>query len=51
MSVNLTSLSPNARHWVEGSLSIDKPSPNRILNSQEGKIDVRGKIISTKMEY
>ena len=43
MTANLTSLSPNARRWLENSLSTNNPAPNRILNSQEGEIDVRGK--------
>jgi len=36
-------LSPNARRWLDACLPVEAPTPERILNTQEGQIDVRGK--------
>ena len=44
--MNVNHLSSHARRWLTGSLSMNNPVPNRILNSQEGEIDVRGKWMS-----
>ena len=43
MTINRTSLPPIVRRWLERAVLINSPVPNRILNSQEGEMDIRGK--------
>jgi hypothetical protein len=43
MTLDRTVLPPNVRRWLDRSCPADAPLPNRILNTQEGEMDVRGK--------
>ncbi len=43
MTINRSSLPPNARRWLDRVLPTDDPLPNRILNIQEGEMNPRGK--------
>jgi hypothetical protein len=43
LTKKLTDFPPNARRWLERTQAANEPVPNRILNSQEGEMDFRGK--------
>jgi hypothetical protein len=43
MPINRSSLPPNVRRWLDRSLPADAPLPHRILNTQAGEMDIRGK--------
>jgi hypothetical protein len=43
MTIDRSSLPPNVRRWLDRSLPADAPIPDRILNEQEGEMDIRGK--------
>jgi hypothetical protein len=42
MTVDRSTLPPNARRWLDRSFPSDIPVPKRIINSQEGEINSRG---------
>ena len=43
MTINRSSLPSNVRRWLDRSFPTNAPIPNRILNTQEGEMDIRGK--------
>jgi hypothetical protein len=43
MTVERASLPANVRRWLDRSLPADAPLPDRIVNTQEGEMDIRGK--------
>ena len=43
MSVDRSSLPPNARRWIDRCVPVQAQIPTQILNTQEGEIDVRGR--------
>lgn len=43
MTINRSSLPSNVRRWLDRSFPTNAPVPNRILNTQEGEMDIRGK--------
>ncbi len=42
MAIDRSSLPPNARRWLDRALPPDAPVPQRVLNTQEGEMDIRG---------
>lgn len=43
MTIDRSSLPPNVRRWLDRSIPTDAPVPNRILNTQEGEMDIQGR--------
>ncbi|MCK4976314.1 MAG: hypothetical protein KAS36_05250 [Anaerolineales bacterium] len=43
MNTDRTTLAANVRRWLDRSLLPNAPVPKRILNTQEGEMDIRGK--------
>ena len=43
MSIDRSTLPPNVRRWIDRCVPLRAAIPDRILNTQEGEIDVRGK--------
>jgi hypothetical protein len=43
MNIDRSSLPPNVRRWLDHALPSDIPANNKISNSQEGEMDVRGR--------
>jgi hypothetical protein len=43
MSVDRSTLPPNVRRWLDRCVPVHAPVPERVINAQEGEIDVRGK--------
>jgi hypothetical protein len=43
MSVDRSTLPSNVRRWLDRCVPVHAPVPERVLNSQEGEIEVRGK--------
>ncbi len=43
MSIDRSALPPNVRRWIDRCLPVQAPVPSRILNTQEGEINVRDK--------
>ena len=43
MSIDRSALPPNVRRWIDRCLPDQAPVPNRVLNTQEGEINVRGR--------
>ena len=48
MSIDRSTLPPNARRWMDRCVPDQAPIPNQIVNAQEGEIDVRGKWMGFK---
>ena len=43
MSIDSSTLPPNVQRWINRCVPVQAPVPDRVLNTQEGEIDVRGK--------
>ncbi len=43
MSIDSPTLPPNVRRWINRCVPVQAPVPERVLNTQEGEIEVRGK--------
>jgi hypothetical protein len=43
MTINRSSLPPNVRRWLDRALLNDAPPPRRVLNTQKGEMNLRGK--------
>lgn len=43
MSIDRSTLPSNVRRWIDRCVPVEAPAPDRVLNTQEGELDVRGK--------
>jgi hypothetical protein len=43
MTIESSVLPPNVRRWLDRAVPAGAPVPNRILNAQEGEMDIRGR--------
>jgi hypothetical protein len=43
MTVDRSTLPSNVRRWLDRSVPVDAQIPNRILNTQAGEMDIRGR--------
>jgi hypothetical protein len=50
MPIDRTTLPPNVRRWLDKAIPVELPAPNRILNTQKGEMDIRGKWMSFTAE-